>query len=54
VGELKLKELRTRATERLGRKFDVREFHRVILDQGALPLDVLEQNVDAWLASKAK
>lgn len=54
VGELKLKELRARATERLGRKFDLREFHHLLLEQGALPLDVLEQHVNSWIAAKAK
>lgn len=54
VGELKLKELRRRATERLGSRFDVREFHHLILEQGALPLDVLEQQVDAWITAQAR
>lgn len=54
VGELKIKELRARATERLGPKFDLREFHHLILEQGALPLDVLEKLVDGWIAAQAK
>ncbi|MNL88762.1 hypothetical protein D3C87_2186760 [compost metagenome] len=54
MGELKLKELRRRATERLGSRFDVREFHHLILEQGALPLDVLEQQVDAWITAQAR
>lgn len=54
VGELKIKELRARATEALGAKFDLREFHDVILRNGAIPLKVLEGQVDAWIATLKK
>lgn len=51
VGELKLQELRGRATRKLGDRFDIRHFHDQVLDTGALPLDVLEAKIDRWLAA---
>ena len=51
VGRLKIIELRDRAQKALGPDFDIRDFHDVVLRTGAVPLDILEENVDAWIAS---
>jgi len=50
VGQLKLLELRERARRELGPKFDIRGFHDEVLTAGALPLDVLETRVQAWIS----
>jgi uncharacterized protein (DUF885 family) len=52
IGELKLQELRERATLALGAKFDIRRFHAEVLQNGSLPLDVLETGIDRWIASQ--
>jgi uncharacterized protein (DUF885 family) len=54
VGRLKITELRDRARQRLGDRFDMRGFHDAILLNGAVPLDVMERNVDAWIASRQR
>jgi uncharacterized protein (DUF885 family) len=52
VGQLKILELRDRAKKALGDKFDLRAFHDQVLDAGALPLDVLSDRIDGWIASQ--
>jgi uncharacterized protein (DUF885 family) len=52
MGQLKILELRQRAQTALGPKFSLKAFHDVVLDSGALPMDVLEQQVDAWIAAQ--
>ena len=49
MGELKIRELRRKATSELGNKFDLRAFHDVVLGQGAVPLDMLEAQVNRWI-----
>jgi uncharacterized protein (DUF885 family) len=54
MGQLKILELRDKAKTALGPKFDLKAFHDEVLDSGALPLDVLEQRVDAWIAAQKR
>jgi uncharacterized protein (DUF885 family) len=52
VGRLKISELRDKAQKALGKKFDIRGFHDTVLKSGPVPLDVLEEQVDAWIAAR--
>ena len=52
IGQLKIKQIRGRAETELGDDFDVRAFHDELLGAGALPLDLLEQRMDAWLEAQ--
>jgi uncharacterized protein (DUF885 family) len=53
MGQLKIRELRERAKKELGAKFDIKAFHDEVLDGGALPLDLLEARVNAWIKVQA-
>jgi uncharacterized protein (DUF885 family) len=53
IGMLKILDLRKRAQDELGDQFDLREFHDVILRDGPLPLTLLAEQVDGWLAGRA-
>ena len=52
IGALTIQRLRKKATAELGPKFDIREFHAQVLDSGALPMKILEEKIDRWIASK--
>ena len=52
LGELKIRELRTKAEKALGEKFDLRRFHDAVLGQGSIPLDALEAQINAWIAAE--
>ncbi|MEA1086000.1 DUF885 domain-containing protein [Sphingomonas sp. CD22] len=52
VGQLRISEARARAQRALGPKFDIRDFHEAVLDQGALPLDLLDEQVTRYIAAK--
>ena len=52
VGQLKILELRDRAKKELGAKFDLRAFHDQVIDSGAMPLDILDERITAWIATQ--
>ena len=52
IGQRKFLELRERARRELGARFDIRAFHDAVLAEGALPLDVLDARIDAWIAQR--
>ena len=51
---LKILELREKARDKLGKAFDIREYHDIVLTNGRLPLNILEDQIDKWIASKLK
>lgn len=52
IGEIRLREIRTRAEQALGDRFNVRDFHDALLVDGPLPLALLDQRMDAWIAAQ--
>ncbi|HHL42303.1 MAG TPA: DUF885 family protein, partial [Hellea balneolensis] len=54
MGELKIVELRHRAENKLGEKFDLREFHDQVLKNGGVPLNILEAEIDSWIESQSE
>ena len=54
IGQLKITELRRRAEAALGPRFDVKAFHRAVLEDGALPLDVLDAKIDRWISARRR
>jgi uncharacterized protein (DUF885 family) len=52
IGQLKIRELRSRAEQELGDKFDVRAFHSAVLVDGAMPLSMLEEKIDRWIEAQ--
>ena len=54
LGQLDILRLREEASQRLGKKFDLKAFHDEVLGSGPLPLDVMDTHVEAWIAAQAK
>jgi uncharacterized protein (DUF885 family) len=52
IGQLRIQELRARAKKALGDKFDLRRFNNAVIDQGLLPMDLLEKSIDDWIATQ--
>lgn len=52
IGQLKIQELRDRAKEKLGNAFDIREYHKQVLETGCVPLALLEEKIDKWIDEK--
>ena len=54
LSELKIRELRSYSEKKLGKRFDIREFHDVVLESGCVPLPIIEKRVKAWTESVEK
>ena len=53
IGELTIRDIRGKAQRRLGPRFDIRAFHDAVLAEGHLPMDILRERMDAWIAAQA-
>jgi uncharacterized protein (DUF885 family) len=52
IGQLKILELRKRAETTLGAAFDIKTFHKIVLESGCIPLEYLEEKIDSWILLK--
>jgi uncharacterized protein (DUF885 family) len=52
IGQLKIMQLRQKAKDKMGKKFDIKKFHEKVLESGVMPLALLESKIDAWIAEK--
>ena len=52
IGEIKIRELRKKAETALGEKFDIREFHEVILEEGTITLSIMEKRINSYIHNK--
>jgi len=51
IGQLKIRELRSKAEKKLGEKFDIKIFHKKVLESGCIPLELLEEKIEKWISS---
>jgi uncharacterized protein (DUF885 family) len=52
IGQLKIMELRKKAKDKMGEKFDIKKFHQKVLESGVMPLALLEKKIDTWIEEK--
>jgi uncharacterized protein (DUF885 family) len=52
IGQLKIMELRKKASDKMGAQFDIKKFHEIVLESGVLPLALLEHKINEWITEK--